>query len=95
MAGSLSHKTPTECLGIPGCACYAPEALDTIAREMVEYRKCQVALDEKEKLIETRFVTFEANHGIAWWQEPTTIVGGLVVSASVATLATFWLVRGK
>jgi len=95
LASDLQHKTPAECSIIDGCVCFAPIALDAIATEMVELRKCRIALDEKQRLINERFITFDSNHGIAWWQEPTVIAGGLVISFSLASLLTFWAVQDK
>lgn len=88
----MTVKCPSD---IVGCRCYNKQEREKIAQAIVDLKKCQFALDEKERLIEKRFMTFDAQHGIAWWQEPTVIVSGIVISASVASIVTVLVIDRK
>lgn len=89
MGQTVQNQITVECpTDIPGCRCYNKQERDKLATAIVDLQKCQLALDEKERLIEKRFITFDAQHGIAWWQEPTVVFSGMVISASVASIIT-------
>lgn len=75
--------TKIECTAVPGCRCYAPPQLKAIAGTITDLQKCEVALEERERLIQERFIKFEGQNGVAWWQEPSVVAGGVTISFSV------------
>lgn len=75
-------QTPLE-LDARGCRCYAPEQLRKIADGLVELQTCRVDLAAKNQLIEERLKNGPAAAEPAWWQSPTVVVGGVVVSFAV------------
>jgi hypothetical protein len=80
--------TPDQCKILPNCRCYTKEGIDIAAKATVDLEKCQKDLQIRENLIKERMEIFNANEGEAWWQNPSTIVAGIVISASVATVIT-------
>lgn len=78
-----------------GCRCYGPGDLAKIAGAITDLKKCQLELGEKDKLINDRLSN--PNSGdrphIEWWQEPSVIIAGVAVSASLASVFTLVLVR--
>lgn len=76
--------------------CYTLDDVKKIAGLVTDYQKCQVALTDKTALINEKLMTFDgATAGAQWWQEPAFIIGGVVVSASVASLLTLYFMRPK
>ena len=73
--------------------CYSSDEVHKIAGGIKELIACRIAVAEKDKLIQERLVTTKGAPGIAWWQEPTFVWGGMVVSASVASLVTLLVVQ--
>lgn len=76
-------------------ACYSQAELHKIAGGLKELAACRIAVTEKDKLIQERLVVHDSGAGMAWWQEPTTIMAGMAVSISVTALATAYLLRKK
>lgn len=86
---------PPACSGLDtGCRCFPPEDISKIAGLVKDHRKCEASLLEKDILLQNRFIEFQAS-GEAWWQEPSVILGGIVVSASLATIVTVLLIKDK
>lgn len=87
---------PVASCDVVGCRCYEPAALTKIAGAITDLKKCQFDLGEKDKLIANRLEnpTVDRPH-TAWWQEPSVVLGGVVLTASVATLGTLWVVHKK
>lgn len=71
--------------------CYTTGEVEKLAKAIVDLQNCSMALIEKDELIQVKLAKYDAT--IAWWQEPSVVVGGLVVSASIATIATVFLLK--
>ena len=71
--------------------------ISILASSITELRKCQVAVQEKDKLINERLSTYNGDSAprIAWWQEPTMVVGGVSVSFLLGSLLVYYGVRGQ
>ncbi len=88
-------ETPAPMLS-NGCRCFSPHKLRVIANGLTDLEACRLALEAKDNLIEARLMApTEPFRGIAWWQEPAVIIGGVVLTASVASLLTFLVVSGQ
>jgi hypothetical protein len=73
--------------------CFSKEELHDIAGGLRELETCNEALKMRERFIDKEIA---AGHDkTAWWQEPSFIVGGIVVSASIASLTTFLIIKSK
>jgi len=72
-------------------ACYTDLEMAKIAGTITDLKKCSLALAEKTTLIETKLAKFDA--APAFWQEPTFIMGGTVVSVSLGAMLGFYLAR--
>lgn len=70
--------------------CYSPEERKKIAQAIIDLRLCQVSLMEKDRLIQDKLNSYS---GPQWWQDPTTIVAGTVISLSVGGILTYILVK--
>lgn len=73
--------------------CLSPAEQDKLAKELIDLDKCRIDLKARQEIIDTRVLTYAGTPAIAWWQEPTTVVGGMVISASIASVITVWFVR--
>ena len=81
---------------IPGCWCFAPKALDVLAQDLVEHKKCKIGLYEKENFIKNEMLKDKTTCAVSWWQTPEFVISGIVVSASVATvLTTIFIIKNK
>jgi len=88
-------ETPATMLPL-GCRCFSPPKLRVIANGLTDLESCRLALEAKNDLIETRLMApVDRSRGVAWWQEPTVIIGGVVVSATVASFLTFLVMNGN
>lgn len=78
------------------CSCYKKEDIDKIAKGVVELKTCKIELGEKERFIQERMMNPDGiNPAIAWWQEPSIIVGGFVVTLSLTGIITYFVVKGQ
>lgn len=76
--------------------CYSKEERLKIAKALVDLKKCEVEVYQKTQLIKQNMLTYDGlNPGPAWWQEPSFVAGGIIVSFSVGTLVTWYLLRDK
>ena len=76
--------------------CYSESELHKLSVLITDLQKCQAELVAKDRLINERLVLPEAAQaGQAWWQTPSFVVGGIVVSASAATILTWYLMHDK
>ena len=73
--------------------CYNQEDRRKIAETIINLRKCIIETDQQKILIHERLQTFDGAESIKWWQEPTTVVGGVVVSFSIGTLIGYLATR--
>lgn len=79
-----------------GSCCYGKAQLEKIATAIIELKTCRVNVAEKDALIAERLGDPNVYRpSTAWWQEPSMIVGGIVVSASFASFLTLYMVRKK
>lgn len=81
---------------VPGAGpvkCFSTAEVHKIAGGIKELAACRIAVAEKDKLIQERLVAPSTAPGIAFWQEPAFVWGGMVVSASVASLVTLLVVQ--
>ena len=80
-ADDLRSYNPDECFPQMGCICFPQPAVNKIANEIKYADMCSAQLD----LANARINQFarEGTPDVEWWQQPTFIVGGLVVSLSV------------
>jgi hypothetical protein len=65
------------------CACFTNAALDTIAKGLRNYEVCNIEREELKAFIERKH---EAKQEWQWYQEPSFIAGGLVISFSLGAL---------
>lgn len=84
--------SPKECLKIDNCWCYHPDALNLIGQQITERKKCLIELENEKSLVQTNLIN-NASQGQAWWQEPSFIVGGIVVTFTTTALITYLLVK--
>ena len=75
-----SLDTPAEILPV---GCYTFPQRQKISRAIVDLEKCKIDLAERNILVNQRLLTFNGTPDIAWWQEPTAVVGGVVVGVAV------------
>jgi hypothetical protein len=77
------------------CTCYAPKQLNAIYKAITGYKKCRMEVIKKDEFIRKQVVVVptEPEPEISWWQEPQTIVAGIVLSASVSALLTVYLIK--
>lgn len=75
----------------PDCTCYSLKDRQKIADALVDWEKCKISLEEKNRLIEEKLITFDA--GPAWWQEPSFVLGSTVVSFSLGMALGFYIVH--
>ena len=66
-----------------GCQCYGPAQMRILANGIQNLKKCEFALEEKERLIEEDFIQFKNKSNVAFWQEPSFVAGGIVLSFSL------------
>lgn len=64
-----------------------------IATAIKDLEKCHVDLDAKNQLIHERLETFAGAPALAWWQEPSAIIGGTVVSFSLGAALVYYVTR--
>lgn len=89
--------TPSECSVFKvSCKCYGSSAQAKIFKAITDLEKCQIDLNEKSLYVQTRLVTWGAGQPVAFWQEPSWVISGMVVSASIgAALGAYLVGRGK
>jgi hypothetical protein len=76
----LRTLSPDECFAQKlTCACYTPQATSYIAQELLECQIERYSLEEYSKLIEIKAAS-------PWYEDPSFIVGSVVVSFSVGAL---------
>jgi hypothetical protein len=73
--------------------CYSDKELIKLSKAITLYKQCRVELAEKDILINTKLKKYDA--APAFWQEPSFVVGGIVVSAAVGAGVTWYLLRDK
>lgn len=74
----LKGYAPSECT--PQCVCYHPNAIAKIADELNYAEMCKYTLKEYEAFAAANNTTAQ---NLEWWQEPSMVIGGLVISASL------------
>lgn len=88
---ALAESTPNDAAE-PG-ACYDAAQVQQIALGLHELEVCQKTLALREKFIESaKLITTPET---AWWQEPTVVVGGVVVSLSVGLAIGLLVAHGR
>lgn len=82
---------PGECIP-QNCVCYTLQDADKIAEGLRYSEYCRYALGEYET-----FAYKNNTHAknTDWWQEPSIIIGGLVISASVFGLLGYFIGEHK
>lgn len=87
---------PSSSLKMPLEVCYTHDERVKLAAVIVDYEKCKIDLDEKNDLIRRNMLTFDKiTTGQAWWQEPSFVWGGMVVSFALGGIFTFLLIQSK
>ena len=66
------------------CACFTPLALEKIATEIKYAETCRYALYEHQEF--SKKVTTKQ---IEWYQEPTIIIGGVILSVGIGVFVGF------
>lgn len=74
-------------------SCYSEEEVKKLSGLVVKYDTCVFELNEKNKLISQSLQKFDA--GPAWWQAPSVVFGGVVVSFAAGATITYILVRDR
>jgi hypothetical protein len=72
------------------CTCYTRPQITKIYEGLRELDKCQATVMLKADFITSSSKNYEP---LAWWQEPTFVVGGIIVSASLAAMLTYMMVH--
>lgn len=73
--------------------CYSPEQLAAIAQELQGHELCKKTLALREQFIEQAKLNPPPEQ--AWWQDPSVVMGGVVVSASVGLAIGLLVGQGK
>ena len=77
----------------PDCRCYTPGERDKIAEAIKDLNYCKMRLRAKDKLVYQRLQTFDGAESLHWWQEPSAVIGGVVVSFSVGALIGYFATK--
>ena len=94
LLAELTLISPNDCISMPvECSCLTKEGLDKISLALTDKKKCELALESKSSLIETQYLGSTQTIHTPFWQEPSFIVSGFVVSFSVGGLLTYFLTR--
>lgn len=82
--------------GAPEIICYSIPQREKIAQAITDLKKCQVDTTAKDELITKNMLTFDGvNSGPSWWQEPSFVFGGMIVSVALGGMVTFLVMRQK
>lgn len=73
--------------------CYSFVEREKIADAIVSLEKCRVEVAEQDWLIRERLTKFDNANGPSFWQDPSFVVGGVLVSFSVGAILTYLVVR--
>lgn len=74
--------------------CYGGTDLYKLSKAITDLQKCQVELIEKNKVIDEKLTKFDAAAaGPQFWQEPSFVVGGVVISFAVGSLVTAYVIN--
>lgn len=86
LTAEISTQEPQE-------LCLNPEQQKKLANGVQNLARCQIDLAAKELLIQERMMSFNGAPALAWWQEPTYIVGGMIFSFSAGGILTYYLLK--
>ena len=75
-----SEKTPD------GGVCYTKDEIDELADSIQRYEACKIDNEMRRQFIEQKMDDFAAASSPLWWQNPTVVVGGVVVGFSMGVL---------
>lgn len=81
------------CEEIKYSKCYTEEQLKKISDGIIELRKCRIELSEKNSLIDQRLIHGPGMQEFSWYQEPTVIIGGLVVTIGITSVMTYLIIK--
>ena len=76
----------------PRCHCYTEVERRALSSTISNLGKCNIELRQANEVIEERLTTFDGAEGLHWWQEPTAIYSGVVVSFSVGALLGYYFI---
>lgn len=63
------------------CICYTKSEVEDIAAAIIEMKKCEIMLKERERLIEERLTEFKGpQEGRLFWQDPAWFGFGIAGS---------------
>lgn len=83
--------SPSECLDAQThCVCYSPKALKRIAEVVRANTDCQLELEEYKRFQQNEMQPMQQ---AAWYQEPSFIVGGVVLSLGVGVMLGLMMTR--
>lgn len=71
-------------------ACYSASEVHDLAGAVKDLGACRAELAARERFIEEQRLS--AQPLAAWWQEPSMVVGGIVISAALAASVTAFVV---
>jgi hypothetical protein len=75
--------------------CYSYADREKIADTIVQLEKCRVEVAEQDWLIRERLTTFGNANEPSFWQDPSFVVGGMLVSFSMGAILTYLVVRDR
>lgn len=78
-----------------GGACYSKDEVTKISHAIVDLKNCETKAGLQKEFIEQKMSDFSAASGTRWWQEPTVVVGGVVVGFCVGATLTAVLMSAK
>jgi hypothetical protein len=78
-----------------GGACYTKDEVTKLADTINAYHVCESEARLQREYIDKSMADFASAGSVRWWQDPTVIVSGVVVSFSVGALAAGLMLRSK
>ena len=75
-----------------GGAAYSKEEVQKIAKTIVDLQNC-----ERESALQKQFIDqkMAETHEPSWWQEPSVVIGGVVVGFSLGVAITALVIKSK
>lgn len=91
LAGVLSLSLTTSLLA--QSKCYTEAEVAKIASAITSLTKCENELFLRKTFIDETITAQEPPKQTAWWQEPSVIAGGLVISFSTGLLVSLLIAK--
>jgi hypothetical protein len=73
---------PGDCMTDDECICFTGTMADLVTQRLIELEKCRSKVESLEKFND-KVAPVAVPIQPYWWQEPTFVIGGIVVGVSV------------